>query len=208
MAPTKRTSDAHEEQLSETPCESLLADCPGHDVNILKSESWALNAAYQDIVSKESQLDNYVKNHAPPEILKLVGMNSRVFGCVAERIVCEIFRLGPRTSTQNDGTFQGKKIEVKCARFWSDGDGSDCRWQHLEPEHDYDMALLVLLDYNGFQVGAIQKSYLMSELRVRNVVTHQGKQGWWTKRSDVLSYLTPIHSIADLEAFVQLLSLP
>jgi hypothetical protein len=169
--------------------------------NILKPESWALKAAFRNIANKPSQLDNYRASGSPPEILKLVGMHSKGFGSVMEKIVCETLTLGPRTSTQNDGTFRGKKIEIKCARFW--GETADARWQHLEPEHDYDIALLVLLDYHEIRVGAIQKSHLMGELREKNIVSHQGKQGWWTKMSDVLPYLTPIHSIADLEAFTQ-----
>jgi ABC-type proline/glycine betaine transport system substrate-binding protein len=34
------------------------------------------------------------------------------------------------------------------------------------------------------------------------LVTYQGKQGWWVKKSAILSYLTPIHSVSDLDAFL------
>ena len=113
----------------------------------------------------------------------------------------ELFKLEKRTSTQNDGVRNGKKIEIKTARHWAGK--NDCRWQHLEPEHDYEYVLFVLLDFQGFQVWGIKKSVLMGELREKKIVTFQGKQGWWLLKSACLPYLTPIKSIDDLDAFIQ-----
>ena len=75
-------------------------------------------------------------------------------------------------------------------------------WQHLEPDHDYEYALFALLDFHGWNVWGIKKSLLMGECREKKVVTFQGKQGWWTKKSAILPYLTPIKSKADLAAFI------
>ena len=113
----------------------------------------------------------------------------------------EIFQLGPRTSPQNDGTRHGKKIEIKSARYWDGKD--DCRWQHLELEHDYEFVLFALLDFHGWKIWGIKKSLLMGELREKKVVTFQGKQGWWVLKSAIVSYLTPIKNIVDLDAFIQ-----
>ena len=38
----------------------------------------------------------------------------------------------------------------------------------------------------------------MGELRDKNIVTHQGKQGWWTRKSAILPYLVPITKRKDL----------
>jgi hypothetical protein len=137
--------------------------------------------------------------NASAEVLELVQLESKPFGSVCEKIISELFGLGPRTSSQNDATLNGKKIEIKSARYWAGKD--DCVWQHLEPDHDYDYALFVLLNFHGWKVWCIKKTALM-ELRGK-IVTDQGKQGCWTKKSAILPHLTPIHTLADLQAFVQ-----
>jgi len=138
---------------------------------------------------------------ASTEVLTLVELDSKPFGSECEKIISEIFYLGPRTSSQNDGTLNGKNIEIKSARYWAGKD--DCVWQHLEPEHDYEYVILALLDFKGWKIWCIKKSLLMGELRIKKIVTYQGKQGWWTKKSAILPYLTPIKTRADLQAFIQ-----
>ena len=46
---------------------------------------------------------------------------------------------------------------------------------------------------------------VMDELREKKVVTFQGKQGWWTLKSAVMPYLTPIHGLECLRKFVSAL---
>jgi len=169
-------------------------------LEILSSESWKNTTAFQSIRDKETQIKYYKKMNSSPEVLQLVELDSKPFGSEAEKIITEIFGLGPRTSTQNDATFKGKKIEIKTARYWAGKD--DCVWQHLEPEHDYEIALFALLDFQGWKVWAIKKSDLMGNLRDKKIVTFQGKQGWWTRKSAILPHLTPINSVAELDAFL------
>jgi hypothetical protein len=165
----------------------------------LLSEYWKNTAAFTTIHEKETQIKHYKRMNASPEVLQLVELESKPFGSVCEKIISELFGLGPRTSSQNDATLNGKKIEIKSARYWAGKD--DCVWQHLEPDHDYDYALFVLLNFKGWKVWCIKKTDLM-DLRGK-IVTFQGKQGWWTKKSAILPHLTPIHTLADLQAFVQ-----
>jgi len=135
------------------------------------------------------------------EVLQIVDLDSKPFGSVSEKIIQEVFNLGPRTSTQNDGTRNGKKIEIKSARYWDSAD--ECVWQHLEPEHDYDYALFALLDFQGWKVWGISKALLMGEMRDKKIVRYQGKQGWWVKKSAIVSHLTPIRTIAELDRLIQ-----
>lgn len=165
------------------------------------SSGWRNTAAFKSITGKETQTKYYTRMNACAEVLQLVELESKPFGSVAEKIISEVFHLGPRTSSQNDGTLNGKKIEIKCARYWAGKD--DCVWQHLEPDHDYEYALLAILDFHGWKVWCIKKSLLMGEMREKKIVTFQGKQGWWTKKSALLPYLTPITSIAELQTFIQ-----
>lgn len=166
---------------------------------MLLSSHWKQTAAFQRISEKVTQLSYYKKNGASDEVLQLVSLESKPFGSVCETILSELFGLGPRTSSQHDATLNGKKIEIKTARYWSGKD--DCVWQHLEPEHDYEYALFVLLDFQEWKVWCIKKTTLM-ELRGK-IVTDQGKQGCWTRKSAILPYLIPIQTKEELVAFVQ-----
>ena len=164
--------------------------------DILSCVSWKNTKSFQTIAEKETQLKYYKRMGASAEVLQLVELESKPFGSVAEKMMCEIFGLGPRTSTQNDATLDGAKLEIKCARRWAGKD--DCVWQHLEEDHDYDYALFAVLDFHGWKVWGIHKSVLMGELRDKKIVTKQGKQGYWTKKSAVLPYMTQINTIDDL----------
>ena len=167
---------------------------------ILSCNNWKNTRAFQSIKAKQTQIKYYKENKASEEVLQLVELESKPFGSESEKIINEIFGLGKRTSTQNDATFKDKKIEIKSARYWAGKD--DCVWQHMEPEHDYEYVLFILLDFQGWKVWCIKKTLLMGELREKKIVTFQGKQGWWTKKSAILPYITPIQTIADLEAAI------
>ena len=172
----------------------------GEPENILSCSYWKNTRAFKTIKDKETQMKYYQRMNSCMEVMQLVELDSKPFGCESEKIISEIFKLGPRTSTQNDATLNGKKIEIKTARYWAGKD--DCRWQHLEPDHDYEYALLVLLDFQGWKVWCIKKSELMCEMRDKKIVTFQGKQGWWTTKSAILPYLTPIDTIKELRDFI------
>ena len=174
---------------------------PNTDGNILSCNHWKNTPAFIGIKDKETQLKYYTRNNASQPVLQLVVLESKAFGSVLEKIISELFHLGVRTSSQNDGTFNGKKIEIKSARYWAGK--NECVWQHLEPSYDYEYALFVLLDFNGFIVWGITKDLLMKELCDKKIVTYQGKQGWWTKKTNILPYLTPIKTITDLSLFIK-----
>jgi len=185
---------------STSPLQGVVGKLPASPVNDpLLSTYWKNTAAFTTIQEKETQIKHYKRMNASPEVLQLVELESKPFGSVCEKIISELFGLGPRTSSQNDATLNGKKIEIKTARYWAGKD--DCMWQHLEPDHDYDYALFVLLNFHGWKVWCIKKTDLM-DLRGK-IVTFQGKQGWWTRKSAILPHLTPIHTLAELHAFIQ-----
>lgn len=167
---------------------------------ILAASYWKETSAFKAIKDKETQIKYYKRIGACEEVLQLVDLESKPFGSESEKILVEIFGLGPRTTSQNDGTRNGIKIEIKSARYWAGKD--ECVWQHLEPDHDYEIALFALLDFQGWKVWVIKKSDLMGDLRDKKIVTFQGKQGWWTRKSAILPHLTAINSVAELDAFL------
>ena len=168
--------------------------------SLLSVDNWKHTKAFVQNKRRETQTQYYVRMQAAPEVIELVSLDSKPFGSVSELMMTELFKMAARTSSQNDGVFEGHKCEIKCARRWAGKD--DCRWQHLEPEHDYDFAMLALLDFHKWNVWCITKAHLMGELREKKVVTFQGKQGWWTLKSAIMPYLTPIHGLECLRKFV------
>jgi hypothetical protein len=167
---------------------------------LLSVANWRASKAFCAMTKKITQKKYYESKGAAPEVMQLVELDSKPFGSEAEKILVEILGLGPRTSTQNDATLNGTKIEIKSARYWAGKD--DCKWQHLEPDHDYQVVLFALLDFQGWNLWAMKKERVMGEMRDKKIVTFQGKQGWWCTKSQVLSYLAPIHSKEDLVAFI------
>lgn len=190
-------------QMNERICDDNECECVLVETtdDILSVNYWKNTKTFKTIKDKETQFKYYKKMKSCDEVLQLVDLESKPFGAESEKIIVEIFKLGPRTSSQNDGTRHGKKIEIKSARYWAGKD--DCVWQHLEPDHDYEYALFTLLDFHGWKVWIIKKSFLMGEMREKKIVTFQGKQGWWVKKSAILPYLTPINTIAELDTFIQ-----
>lgn len=178
-----------------------ITTSPTTDSNDITSvKYWETTVAYNTISHKMTQYQYYRSMNSYEQVISLVTLDSRSFGIKVEHIVKEIFKLDPRTSVQHDGTRHGKKIEIKSSRYWN---GTlDCVWQHLEPSYDYDMVLFVLLGFNKLHVWGITKSLLMGMMRTKKIVTRQGRQGWWVKKSRIEPYITPINNISELDMFI------
>jgi|APCry1669190327_1035288.scaffolds.fasta_scaffold00028_52 hypothetical protein len=166
---------------------------------MLSLAHWKETASFKKACN-ESQIEYYRRMNAPPEVMKLVEMESKAFGTRSEHILREILDLGQRSSPQHDATLNDIKIEIKCARIWKGENGkNDCKWQHLQPEHDYQYLLVAMLCTNGtWELWGVGKEVLMGEMRDKKILQRQGTQGWWFFKNSGLSYLTPIHSRDDL----------
>jgi hypothetical protein len=139
---------------------------------------------------KLSQFDFYKKNNATENVLSLVKLQSKTFGTICEKIVYEMLNLQPRTSSQNDATYNNNKIEIKCARYWSET--NNCKWQHIEIGHDFDFILFVLLDFTDFKIWGIKKKKLIKIGKL----TKQGLQGMWVNKNDIIEHLTQIYPLS------------
>lgn len=172
--------------------------------DILDCSYWSNGVAFKCIKDKLTQASYYRMMGASNEVVQLVLLESKPFGSVMENIVRETFGMDDRTSSENDGLFQGIKIEIKSARYW--GGKDDCRWQHLEEKHDYDVAMFVLLDFHRIKVWCIKKSLLMGEeLREKKIVMKQGKQGSWVTMKAIMPYLVPIQTKQDMIDFIKMM---
>ena len=157
---------------------------------------------FKSYEKKESQYDFYVRNNSSPEILKLIDNESKSFGSLMENVISEVFNLEKRLNEQHDGLFDGKKIEIKSARYWINTK-NDCKWQHIELDYDYDICILSLIDFHDIYCWAISKSDLLKPEMIENkIISKQGKQGYWFKKSSIEKYLHPIKNKEDLQEFI------
>jgi len=162
----------------------------------LQLKSFTDTRVYKKLKGISGQEQQYREHGASEEVMKLVKLTSKTFGTVVEEMTRERWSLEDRTNVQHDALYKGKKIEIKSARYWAGTD--DCRWQHLFPTYDYDILLLVLLDYTEFRYWVIKKETAFAT----QLITAQGDQGHWFQRSDMQPHLVPIHSLDDLNRFV------
>ena len=175
--------------------------------DILSSEYWKNTEAFKSIKEKMTQRRHYKMMKSSKAVTKLVRLSSKPFGTTMEMLIREIFNLQKRSSTENDAMRNGKKIEIKAARYWK-GE-IDCYWQHLQEDYDYEFVLFGLLEADGIKVWGMKKTFLMTEMRDKNIVTGQGKkgkkgnQGYWVKKSSIEPYLTSINNIPELDVFLQ-----
>lgn len=145
----------------------------------------------------------WYKEHGSDEkTLKIVTEENKRYGSVIEKIVLAIKLIGNRENSEHDGIKKNKKIEIKSSRYWSQS--YNCRWQHIEQDHDYDCVLFVLLHFDGsLKIWGIEKSVLFGELRQKNILTKQGKEGWWCDKENVIEYCKEIKTVDDLDSFLQ-----
>jgi len=57
--------------------------------------NWKNTIALQSVQHKPTQYNYYEKNNSCSEVLQLVKLDSKPFGSISEKILCEVFQLGP-----------------------------------------------------------------------------------------------------------------
>jgi hypothetical protein len=149
----------------------------------------------------KSQYDYYKTNNANEVILNLISLESKKFGSIMEKMILEIFNFDKRINSQHDAIFQNLKIEIKCARYWNHT--NDCKWQHIEKTYDYDLLLLILIDFQDIKIWSISKNKLFSFENINNkIINKQGNQGYWITKNKILNQLYLINSKNDLINFI------
>jgi hypothetical protein len=68
--------------------------------DILSASYWKNTKTFKSIKEKETQIKYYKKMNSCEEVLQLVDLESKPFGSESEKIIQEIFKLEPRTSSQ------------------------------------------------------------------------------------------------------------
>jgi len=166
---------------------------------------WTKTKAFAKCTTKCTQVEYYRNMNAAAETLQLVALTPKPFGTEAENIIVECFGLEPRENSQHDGKLEGKKLEVKCARWHAPRGnvGGDCNWLHLEEGHDFQYVIFALLDFQDWKCWIMTKARLFGEMREKGVLKKQGEEGWTVNKCKIEQYLTPVNFKADILDFMQ-----
>jgi hypothetical protein len=146
--------------------------------------------------------DYYIENNAHNLIIPLIALNNRLFGCLMENIIKEYINADKSINSSYDYSYKSIKIEQKTSRYWRSI--KDFKWQHIMLKHDYDMVILVGIDFNDIKIYAISKKIIF-ELYKNKKIKMQGNaegQGLWFSRNSIKTYLTQIKNINDLDNFI------
>jgi hypothetical protein len=168
---------------------------------------------------KESQIQRYIRLGAVPEILRLIELGGGVaMGATCERLLRWEW---PTLKTREPGqsgydhraqcpvSEEWKCLEQKTSGLWSD-DPTSYRWQHIEPEHEWNGLLLVGIAPDTVKVWGMTRDAFKTCIDA-GLATRQGNaaeqsyQGYWMTAGDVQEHLRPITDENDLQAFISTL---
>lgn len=155
------------------------------------------NTKKYSLIRLESKQEKfYRKNNSSDEIMRLVTMSNRQFGCVMESIILEMLGLQKSKNTLYDTQYDDIRIEIKASRYWVVGKKSVFRWQHIEPEKPFDILLLVSLNFSKIQVYAVCKRtiHILISLGVLKKQGGGNGQGFWVESRKILPYCLELDS--------------
>jgi len=168
---------------------------------------------------KMKQLERYTAAGAPESILRLIRLGGgSSMGTTMEKVARHHFGgvLLPRakgTGTTETGYDHrcvvsptvSKFVEQKSAGLWSDAPNS-FKWQHIEVDHKWEFLLLAGIQYTGIDFWVMRRADFLAAVAA-GAATNQGNkakessEGVWMDYANVASWLIPIKTKADLEAF-------
>ena len=165
--------------------------------------------------AKPTQMDRYVENNSPEQILNFIRLNGGAkMGTTLEEYARYKFSpvLEKRDKGKNNTGYDQKVtvsettvfVEQKSSGHWVK---DDFRWQHVEPNHKWNVLLLCGIGYQEV------KFWLMNRLTFNQLVdagkiTNQGNkekessEGMWFNYSDVWESLVRVNTSEDIIQFV------
>ena len=162
---------------------------------------------------KMSQLERYKQKNSPDYICKFIELGGGTkMGTTCEQFarfkfpVLQKRKSGAHQSGYDHLLKKGESevfVEQKTSGRWENG---DYKWQHIEPNHKWNILLLCGIDYTELKFWAMNRE-VFTTLVAEGKITNQGnkkeesKQGMWMWYSDVKDYLTEITSDDSLMQF-------
>ena len=164
---------------------------------------------------KPNQLQRYETKNSPECIRKFIAIGGGPkMGMMLESFARYKFTsLKKRASGKDTGydhmfEVDNKQIfvEQKSSGHWGD---DDYKWQHVEPNHKWNMLLLCGIDYDDIKFWAMNRK-TFDKLVSENKITNQGNkakdssEGMWFSYSAVKEDLIPLQNDESLLEFARL----
>ena len=164
------------------------------DIEEIVNWDFTTTSAFMSIDHTSKQLAFYLAHGAHPSIITLIKMSNRQFGCTMEKIVRQMLGLSSLKDTTCDAMFGNIRVEIKSSRYWISGNTADFRWQHIEPEHMFDIIIFVAVECNDLVLYGINRATILSAIQTGQVCQQGGGrgQGYWCTLSKLCSFLTKL----------------
>ena len=152
---------------------------------------------WDDKEPAEKMEARYIRNGAPRWISNFVaGGNAN--GTAMEDFLIHVYDCISNYSPSGaDVSLFDSLAEVKTTSIWKSGSG---KWQHIEPNHNWEILLLVRIEYQSIDVYLMCRNEF-EKAKSDGSVTEQGKsgtsyEGWWFSPWErALPYATLVESI-------------
>lgn len=169
-------------------------------------------------VVRPTQLQRYIEHGSPECIRKFIELGGGPkMGTTLEKFARFKFTTlqtrGGGKNTGLDHMFSvGEKtifVEQKSSGYWRNNKQDDFKWQHVEPNHKWNMLLLCGIEYHDIKFWAMNRK-TFDILVAENKITNQGNkekessEGMWFFYSHVKDHITPIDSDHDLLKFAEI----
>lgn len=161
-----------------------------------------------------SQMERYVAAGAPDYILRFIAMGGgQKMGTTCEKLARHRFTSLKKRAKGKDQTGYDHQlplssratpvlVEQKSSGHWGE---SDFKWQHVEPDHKWEILLLCGIGYTDIQFWTMDRATYQA-LRAAGKITNQGNkagdssEGTWFNYSAVKEHLVPVTSDEQLLA--------
>ena len=139
-----------------------------------------------------TQAARYTRLGASQDIVRLVDLGNKAFGCAMETITSPMFGCSNVKDTPGKTGYDLEKsgcpIELKSSRLWTMGNNMNWRWKHVLPDHELSYLMCAGVDIDKVRYFIVSKPQFMA-LISDGFVTQQGGgggQGCWFSSTDVI----------------------
>ena len=158
--------------------------------------------------------DRYKHNDAPEEILNFITLGGGgKLGCISEQYAKYKFNILQKrkegdTNYDHIIEINNKLIKVEQKTSTNNGKKSKFLWQHIAINHDWNILLLMAIDYTEVNFYGLTKKQF-NKLLKDGKITNQGSkdnsshQGYWFKFNNVKDDLIIINNNEDLIKFIK-----
>ena len=144
---------------------------------------------------KKNDVGRYEDAGSPEWILKFIKRGSAK-GNEMEKFLIHSFDCIDDYDGESDLTAFDYILQVKTSSIWANGKS---RWQHVEPDHDWEVLLLVIIDYHSIELHLMcrdsfeeMREDLGDKIKQGNENSYQGYWFWDDQADPYMSHFLSI----------------